>query len=450
MFLTAPTSHIQHPSYPDSSSPQTQPQQQATNTHHLPVSPPATLSPPDHTHPYRRQPPSPAPYQMDNRGNEYSQPGLPSPYPSAQGNTHSEQSSLADPASAAQYPTQQEVRPSNYSTSATPTSEYGNYPSSARSSHFPEHIQQRQAGYAPPGTHAGGTGGRNTSPPQTGRQVGPERCAANATVTEHSIPAPSPTYPPGAAQYPSPYGPPQEMSHPYSHPGSMYAQARPDWSNYSQPSPLTPGHPVYHPPASAPARPHGQVYSFVPIPGATQHKRPRRRYEEIERMYKCGWNGCEKAYGTLNHLNAHVTMQSHGTKRTPEEFKEIRKEWKARKKEEEAQRKADEDRQRQAQQAAQQAAQNGSSENQTAADPSQTPTTYASRAAVQLPPIGYSPQPYPAPPQAGVPQQPLPESYNSSQLYPGSYAGGPASPYGQQQPQSIYGQQASAPQPSST
>lgn len=35
-------------------------------------------------------------------------------------------------------------------------------------------------------------------------------------------------------------------------------------------------------------------------------------------MYKCGWNGCEKAYGTLNHLNAHVTMQAHGAKRTPE------------------------------------------------------------------------------------------------------------------------------------
>lgn len=64
--------------------------------------------------------------------------------------------------------------------------------------------------------------------------------------------------------------------------------------------------------------PLSTVYSFVPIPGAQQHKRPRRRYEEIERMYKCGWNGCEKAYGTLNHLNAHVTMQSHGTKRTPE------------------------------------------------------------------------------------------------------------------------------------
>jgi hypothetical protein len=41
-------------------------------------------------------------------------------------------------------------------------------------------------------------------------------------------------------------------------------------------------------------------------------------------MYKCGWHGCEKAYGTLNHLNAHVTMQSHGSKRTPEgEFTSI-------------------------------------------------------------------------------------------------------------------------------
>lgn len=41
-------------------------------------------------------------------------------------------------------------------------------------------------------------------------------------------------------------------------------------------------------------------------------------------MYKCGWNGCEKAYGTLNHLNAHVTMQSHGAKRTPEGESELR------------------------------------------------------------------------------------------------------------------------------
>ena len=202
-------------------------------------------------------------------------------------------------------------------------------------------------------------------------------------------------------------------------------------------------------------------------------------------MYKCGWNGCEKAYGTLNHLNAHVTMQSHGQKRTPEgvyavkmpspllpetrlpriaalchhrrqnvclpchparltlasvEFKEIRKEWKARKKEEEAQRKAEEERLRQAaQQAAQQAvAQNGTSEPQTA-DPTQPPTTYASRGAVQLPPIAYTTSTYPPSTPAGVPQQPLPDSYSAQQLYPANY-GGPTSPYGQQQHQNMYNQ----------
>ena len=50
---------------------------------------------------------------------------------------------------------------------------------------------------------------------------------------------------------------------------------------------------------------------------SSQKKRPRRRYDEIERMYLCGWSGCEKSYGTLNHLNAHVAMQKHGEKRLP-------------------------------------------------------------------------------------------------------------------------------------
>jgi hypothetical protein len=50
---------------------------------------------------------------------------------------------------------------------------------------------------------------------------------------------------------------------------------------------------------------------------SAQKKRPRRRYDEIERMYLCGWSGCEKSYGTLNHLNAHVAMQKHGEKRLP-------------------------------------------------------------------------------------------------------------------------------------
>ena len=42
------------------------------------------------------------------------------------------------------------------------------------------------------------------------------------------------------------------------------------------------------------------------------------------------------ADGTLNHLNAHCSMQKHGPKRLPAEFKEIRKAWRQRKKAEEA------------------------------------------------------------------------------------------------------------------
>jgi hypothetical protein len=59
---------------------------------------------------------------------------------------------------------------------------------------------------------------------------------------------------------------------------------------------------------------------------STQHKRPQRRYKEIERIYKCGWNRCEKSYSKLTHLNTHVTTHSHGQKRIPKEFKEIRRE----------------------------------------------------------------------------------------------------------------------------
>ncbi|TFK51827.1 hypothetical protein OE88DRAFT_1628801, partial [Heliocybe sulcata] len=76
-----------------------------------------------------------------------------------------------------------------------------------------------------------------------------------------------------------------------------------------------------------------KTYSFIPLPGQVR-KRPRRRYDEIERNYLCSWPGCSKAYGTLNHLNAHVVMQGHGQRRTPAEFKELRKQWRKQKKEE--------------------------------------------------------------------------------------------------------------------
>ncbi|PPQ78398.1 hypothetical protein CVT25_011621 [Psilocybe cyanescens] len=79
-----------------------------------------------------------------------------------------------------------------------------------------------------------------------------------------------------------------------------------------------------------------KTYSFVALPGNAVKKRPRRRYDEIERLYLCSWPDCNKSYGTLNHLNAHVTMQKHGQKRSPNEFKELRKQWRKAKKEQEA------------------------------------------------------------------------------------------------------------------
>jgi len=66
--------------------------------------------------------------------------------------------------------------------------------------------------------------------------------------------------------------------------------------------------------------------------GSGKKKRARRRFDEIERMYNCSYGDCTKSYGCLNHLNAHVAAQKHGIKRLPNEFKDMRKEWRAKKK----------------------------------------------------------------------------------------------------------------------
>ncbi|KAF2167714.1 hypothetical protein M409DRAFT_65836 [Zasmidium cellare ATCC 36951] len=317
----------------------------------------------------------------------------------------------SDQASAVQYQAGQDYKPSNFSSSATPDSNYG-LPQSARSGSFPEYIQQRSY--------------------PDGRQTQYPAGAQNPSIAQSS-----PSYPP-PHNY-SPYPPQHDV--PPQYPGQpMTSYGRPEWAGqYQQPmgyghSPATTGgaapnmmaHAIPRPPAGG--HPLSTVYSFVPIPGAQQHKRPRRRYEEIERMYKCGWNGCEKAYGTLNHLNAHVTMQSHGTKRTPEEFKEIRKEWKAKKKEEENQRKAEEERQRQ------EAARSGQDTSQTSGQPGQYGQPHMMQPQMggpQLPPIGYQPAGGQAPGQYAQPQQ-----VDGAQQYGGSgqlygAQGYPQSPYGQ-------------------
>lgn len=60
-------------------------------------------------------------------------------------------------------------------------------------------------------------------------------------------------------------------------------------------------------------------------------KRPRRKANEMERLYACNWKNCKNSYGTLNHLNAHITFKRHGPKRKPEEFKQIRELYKLKK-----------------------------------------------------------------------------------------------------------------------
>lgn len=107
----------------------------------------------------------------------------------------------------------------------------------------------------------------------------------------------------------------------YTSPEDVYNDGRPQSSSGDSSSPPYPygslptvqstaQHPGYGDPSS-------KTYSFVSLPGNTVRKRPRRRYDEIERLYACSFPGCTKAYGTLNHLNAHVNMQKHGSKRHP-------------------------------------------------------------------------------------------------------------------------------------
>ncbi|KAJ5373115.1 hypothetical protein N7517_005121 [Penicillium concentricum] len=395
---------------------------------------------------------------MDNRPtSEYAQPG--SHHPDTVSDAPSEQRPDQSSAAAAHYTPQPEVRPTpqytpqpevrpNISSANTPQSDYGlNPPPTARSPAYQDYLHRPPQSYAPnsqPGSAAGmaqATSPFNTLP--TGPRSPHSKSDAPVPI-DPSLPANSPTYPPPYSPY-QPQG--HEMAQYQGHPLRLSICTRVpigliamdnnimDCRDLILPRPqrLVPPlllhsggalQSVPLPLQSLLLRDGIGVYSFVPIPGAQQHKRPRRRYEEIERMYKCGWNGCEKAYGTLNHLNAHVTMQSHGAKRTPEEFKEIRKEWKARKKEEEAQRKAIEERER----AAAQAAQANQVEPPNPSDPSHgQPPAYAGGVRPQLPPIGYQPADSQVPSQYGGPPGGGMVYQNNGQMaYPPNY---PHSPY---------------------
>ncbi|KAI9719060.1 MAG: hypothetical protein M1812_003690 [Candelaria pacifica] len=87
-------------------------------------------------------------------------------------------------------------------------------------------------------------------------------------------------------------------------------------------------------PPPLPSPHHVEDNTFEPImeTGQVKPKRARRRGEQMDKIYVCGWKGCDKAYGQIHHLNEHVVRCGHGPKRLGEEFKDAKEAWNQREK----------------------------------------------------------------------------------------------------------------------
>ncbi|SPO21315.1 uncharacterized protein UTRI_00792 [Ustilago trichophora] len=64
--------------------------------------------------------------------------------------------------------------------------------------------------------------------------------------------------------------------------------------------------------------------------GGIRRIRRRRKSEEVERKYRCDFDGCNKAYGTLNHLNTHRATNEHGPRLNAVESNTVILSWNAR------------------------------------------------------------------------------------------------------------------------
>ena len=153
---------------------------------------------------------------MDRGAPEYTQPGLHSPYSLALRDSQSERSSSPDQASAAQYTNtpQQDVRPANFASSSTPTSDYSVNASSARSANFPPDYLARQQQYAHHQNSASAGAGNmaQATSPSMSLQDGHQHNHHNAphmksdpdVPIDPSIAASSPTFPGHYSPYPPP------------------------------------------------------------------------------------------------------------------------------------------------------------------------------------------------------------------------------------------------------
>ena len=149
---------------------------------------------------------------MNGRRSEQLQSGLSLPYHAK--TDHQSYGSSSDEASAAQYLQGQDPRRANFSSSATPTSEYGLPSSSAHSGSFLEYINFQHHPPAGQGQSSGGMA-QATSPSQPGQ----DGHAINNSAASHTHPLPhQQQYPPFVSQ--------REMPHDPSNP-SVYGQ--PHW-----------------------------------------------------------------------------------------------------------------------------------------------------------------------------------------------------------------------------
>ncbi|CDW98269.1 hypothetical protein [Sporisorium scitamineum] len=64
--------------------------------------------------------------------------------------------------------------------------------------------------------------------------------------------------------------------------------------------------------------------------GGIRRIRRRRKSEEVERKYRCDFDGCDKAYGTLNHLNTHRATNKHGPRLNAVGYRKAYAEWERR------------------------------------------------------------------------------------------------------------------------
>ena len=83
--------------------------------------------------------------------------------------------------------------------------------------------------------------------------------------------------------------------------------------------PMAPIHNVVDPQSMPYPYPQNQHFNEDHEPKKV--RRFRRRYNQIVRKYSCTYAGCNKSYGSLNHLNTHIVTKKHGHRKSKADYR---------------------------------------------------------------------------------------------------------------------------------